>query len=989
MASIPGPMNISVPTPQVARYRDATVDTSALSQGADAIERGLGNFAGDVTQMAAYQKQQDDTVDIARAEAEKTTGLMGLTDAFKTDPNYDTFQTRATEGAQSIVSGAGDLIRDPTTRLRWLEQSKVDAARTVGAISDQADSLRTGAEKSAYLTSMDQFQKIATDPGQDPGARQNAMISMATMVHAGLGNRMLTPEEGYQWSKAYLQGSEEQLAQNQAMVDIDNNPAAVVHNMGVPTTPTGSELTDAQMATAGGSVPLDVSLARMTAEKLGDQNFPKDNASAAAYLTDPKINAKYVAQATSDMSQRYNGDTTAAVIATAPGGGTKLADLWVHSNHSESVLPPAVDKYYRATMAAFAPQTGTVQLPIEAKGVDLSTIDTPVLDRFEKLQSAFGKTLTVVQGPVPTNPDAAIGGTAPSTPVLSRGLDVDVSGLSDADRTRLVATASAMGFGGVGIYDNEMRLDAGPPRAWGKDGTPDTVPAAMQPVVDQHINGQGVTDIPPNPQPVAPQYAAMPFDKRIEMYNRARQALDQQNTTGRTAIELATQNAPAALSMSGTYTGYSPTANDFVKAYGGVEGIARWNGYSTSLDTAKTTFGMKTMPADEITAAVANSRPTDTGDLAADQMKQFTTVSTAAQQVLKAREDDPAAAVMQAFPDVAKAWQGVGDDPATVSNAIAMTATAETKLGITNQQLLPKDFAHNVAATFANQQLPADNRVGAITSTVMLAKTPDQQRAVFQQLVKEGVPQYAQGAMYALERGDMESARTLFKATMVDPSKLPGKMPQGQGEDDIRTEVQSQLFSPGGLATVTYGLTNGTAKNYDRAAQDGTLLTRAATLHLIDGSAGGNVNTAVQMAAKEVFGDRKVMANKGQGAGVNVSIPTAEDQGQLQRGFTALLPRVEEFLNKQTDPFLAGVNKANSQYAVLAGIRDNMVRSAINNGYWANGSDDNSKFTFVEPKTGMEIPIPVSLDDVKAAAASTGFKPGMPDPRLGITARGM
>lgn len=961
---------------------DQTPDLSGLSRGANELAAGVSQAAGSVVQMADYQKKQDQSVDIARAEAYKTAGFLNMDQSFKDDPNYQTFTPRADQMSQDVLAKGADLIRDPQTRTEWLARSESDRARAVYGITAQADTLQKSTEKATYATSMDSYSKIAADPTRSPEDRAHANTAMGTMLWSGLHTRLLTPEEGYQWKKSYIEGSAQQLAENYALSDINVSPAAVIHGLGVPTGPAGNELINAQLGASGGVLPMDIGVARQVATTLGDHSFPQDDASAKAYLNDPKINAKYAAQATSMLTQRYKGDMTAAVIASAPGGGTKMADQWVASHHDESKLTEPVRQYYRTVMSTFAPQTGNVDLPIAAKNVDLSTISPPVLDRFGKLQSVFGQQLTVVQpseaapGIDVKRPDA---GQSTSSGAVSNGLTVDVSHLSEEDRSRLVTTASALGFGGVGIYKDTMHLDAGSPAAWGPDGTPNSIPAGQADAAGTHV-ATGSVDIPPNPQAVNPRYAALPFDKRLQLYDKAKTAQDQGKATARASLAIAEQNAPAAFQASGEYSGYMPTANDFVAAYGGVEGIDHWNAFNASVDTAHTMFAFKSMPADQIASAVNHAMPTSTGDLAADQLKSFQTISTAAKGILEQREKDPAQYVISAFPNVRTAWAGVGDDPTTISNAIALTASAEAQLGITKVALLPKDMAHNIAATYLNPELPADQRIGAITHTIGLVTDQAQQRAIYNQLVDENLPPHTIGAMAAWQRGDQAAAQNLFRAAMVDPAKLPGEMPVGQKPTDVKVAVQQNLFDNNGIAGVRYGQAYGSPENYIRMQNDGTLLNNSVTLHLMDGSAGGSMDKAVSMASKELFGDIKVMKTTGQpglnqgSAGVLATIPASEDPSQLQPGFTGLRSRVKDAIDAIVAPALAKASTATGERAVLEAAHGNRTLDILTEGFFADYGD--GRYTFVDPKTALAIPgsdgkpLSFSLDDVKAAAAA-------------------
>ncbi|MFK5284416.1 hypothetical protein ACI3PL_33030, partial [Lacticaseibacillus paracasei] len=74
----------------------------------------------DLSAIGAERKQQENTVDIARAEAYKTKGLMEKQNAFDNDPDYATYESRAPKETGDVVNKAGELIRDPKMRERWL-----------------------------------------------------------------------------------------------------------------------------------------------------------------------------------------------------------------------------------------------------------------------------------------------------------------------------------------------------------------------------------------------------------------------------------------------------------------------------------------------------------------------------------------------------------------------------------------------------------------------------------------------------------------------------------------------------------------------------------------------------------------------------------------------------------------------------------------------------------------------------------------------------
>lgn len=548
------------------------------------------------------------------------------------------------------------------------------------------------------------------------------------------------------------------------------------------------------------------------------------------------------------------------------------------------------------------------------------------------------------------------------------------------------AVASTMGVAPAGGPAGMESVPAG-----GIPSSPDAVGAVAAPVPLAPLpSGQNQPPLVPlSPRAAAYQAIQAHADWTPEQRNAAFRtvdqlasqdqiASDQRDLAARQQLDQAARSVPVAIMATGAYGATLPTADDFSRAYGPVEGPAKWQAFNSSVNTATTSFAMKTMPADQITQAVEGARPSTeqaSGIDAADAWKSYQDVSAAAEHILKSRQTDPNGYVQSAFPTIAQAWSSV-KTPQDFQNAVAMTAVAEQKLGIPPGQmaLVPKNMAVNAANSFKNEELPSDQRLAAITSLVMGTNDPSQQQSIFNQLVKAGVPAYSRGAFRALERGDDGAAQTLFRAAMTDPSKLPDTLPTGDSIADIKKQIQTQLFDTNGLASTVYGLTNGSARNFDQAQEDGQLLTNAVALRLRDGSA-SDLSDAISLTAKDMFGDKKVIAASGTdvgNAGMKVAVDASVSQQQVQAGFDALLPKVRDALTSYTQqalPFAQGSESLGSsglqtalqregvtsgESAVSSAIRDNFVRNALTNGYFVNSGANG--FSFIEPKTGTAVP---------------------------------
>lgn len=129
--------------------------------------------------------------------------------------------------------------------------------------------------------------------------------------------------------------------------------------------------------------------------------------------------------------------------------------------------------------------------PLQMKGVQ-----GVVLDRWEQVQGAFGKQLTVVSAARDAETNKAAGGAKDSQHLHGNALDIDVSGLDLGERRRLLEIASAMGFTGIGIYNNSIHLDMRKDKkVWGPSHSYDSVPAWAKMFEAKHKGG-GIKALP-------------------------------------------------------------------------------------------------------------------------------------------------------------------------------------------------------------------------------------------------------------------------------------------------------------------------------------------------------------------------------------------------------------------------------------------------------------------------------------------------------------
>lgn len=270
---------------------------------------------------------------------------------------------------------------------------------------------------------------------------------------------------------------------------------------------------------AHGMAQVLVPTAIQMAEKLGT---PADHAFAAAPLVEQQrllkmdsYSLRYGRAYMAEQLDRYHGDLEAALIAY--NAGPARADQWLKDGRDWSkqgawkgeTMPyvakieglmgtKAMAGMPRTQVSSSTPQITGARLPAvfhdqAGRQPVNSNIQPDVLNKWEQVQGALGKQVTIVSGFRDAKTNAAAGGADHSQHLHGNAIDLDVSSMSKADRIQLIQTASAAGFTGIGVYGNSIHLDLGTRRAWGPSHHGSSVPEWAHKVIATHL-GRGYGD---------------------------------------------------------------------------------------------------------------------------------------------------------------------------------------------------------------------------------------------------------------------------------------------------------------------------------------------------------------------------------------------------------------------------------------------------------------------------------------------------------------
>lgn len=124
--------------------------------------------------------------------------------------------------------------------------------------------------------------------------------------------------------------------------------------------------------------------------------------------------------------------------------------------------------------------------------LDMSGLNPVVLSKWERVQGILGYQVPVVSAYRDPKKNAKAGGAKKSQHMHGNAIDLDVRHMSKAERIRVIEVASALGFKGIGVYENSIHLDVGGRRVWGPTHHGDSIPAWAKSTIATHMkNGYG------------------------------------------------------------------------------------------------------------------------------------------------------------------------------------------------------------------------------------------------------------------------------------------------------------------------------------------------------------------------------------------------------------------------------------------------------------------------------------------------------------------
>lgn len=201
MARLPSKEQLSGPVSLRSGRTVAQQNTTAIGRGIQSLGASIEGISNDL-------RQQQNAVDLARAESFKTEQFLAVQNDFDSDPDYVTFERRAPGRTKDVIDKAANLIRDPQMRERWLASAQGDAARVNDGIRDRGFTLARQAETVAGDEALEINRRIYADPDTPEDVREKAYADISASIDMGEASGLYTPAEAAQRREVFEQGGD-------------------------------------------------------------------------------------------------------------------------------------------------------------------------------------------------------------------------------------------------------------------------------------------------------------------------------------------------------------------------------------------------------------------------------------------------------------------------------------------------------------------------------------------------------------------------------------------------------------------------------------------------------------------------------------------------------------------------------------------------------------------------------------------------------------
>jgi hypothetical protein len=201
----------------------ATYDTTGYARGAAAMAQGAKDIGTGITQagnqvsaVIKQEKEKDDALDTAQAQAMWGVGKTNHLNSAKDDQDHETLGARSLENLTAIGENAANHIRDPQRRALFKAHIADDTARAQAGINDLVQKRRADAWGAGLVTTLDSVRQGAL-LAETPEEKRERIDDANRLIDAGAAKGFVTKE----WAAT----AKKQWVENYTIAEFEKLPA--------------------------------------------------------------------------------------------------------------------------------------------------------------------------------------------------------------------------------------------------------------------------------------------------------------------------------------------------------------------------------------------------------------------------------------------------------------------------------------------------------------------------------------------------------------------------------------------------------------------------------------------------------------------------------------------------------------------------------------------------------------------------------------------
>jgi len=379
-----------------------------------------------------------------------------------------------------------------------------------------------------------------------------------------------------------------------------------------------------------------------------------------------------------------------------------------------------------------------------------------------------------------------------------------------------------------------------------------------------------------------------------------------------------------------------PPVTQFVAAFGAERGRKMHDQVRLMADASLDAAKLTQMSTDQVMRVAAGYAPTQQQG-AAVRAEIAGIIQQQAATDLREREADPVGYLVRHSPSVQATWKDLANGTGDADRYVTSVRGEQERLGLPPGDLLPDDYAAEVAARIANAE--AEGMVG------MIRTEADRWGTAWPEVYGQLAPKMTDVAAVIGSGIPTHAADALASTAALKTTELQAMIPSGTTKKDIDEEISSQLDEFNQSFPVDAART---VSAFNDAA------TRLAIRYMQQGS--GSASAAVKKAVADLTGNYSFVRNSTRD--VTYRVPAQYDSSTIEEG-------ADETLRKfyvSSSGIDLGISQTHNEEEIKAQFNDYVHE----NGYWMTTPDESGLRLYVDggPLVTDDGPVQYTWDQI-------------------------